>query len=399
MINLKRHTNIALGYFLLVGLLGILLRLFFVTPIAANYRWVVHTHSHIALLGWVYIALTTLIYKLYFTEANKGNLYRRIFWFSNVTILGMLVTFPFQGYALFSIIFSSLFLVSSYFFAWFVLKHTPSVYRETYSFKCIKAALWYMIFSSIGPWSLGAIMVTLGKTSMWYKMAIYYYLHFQYNAWFILVLLGILFFLLDKAKLSPEKKEFRSFFLLINSGIILSFFLSVLWVEPHAIFYILAAAGAVLQVMAFYKLYLMLKKVWQKFKISSSAFVGFLLKISGVLMIGKILMQLLTAIPYFADLSFLYTDFVIGYLHWVFLGIVSIAIFAFFQHFKLMKLPKPIFSLYFTGFVLSEALIFYKGASMWLGLPFFSEYFPLLVLVSSLILISVGILLVKNIRS
>ena len=399
MIKLKQHTNIALGYFFIAATLGLLLRLFFVTPIGANFRYIIHAHSHVALLGWVYLGLTTLIYKLYFSGANKSKTYRRIFWFTNITIVGMLVTFPFQGYALFSIIFSTLFLIASYFFAWFVFKHIPVHFKETYSYKCIKASLWYMVVSSIGPWALGGIMSTLGSTSMWYKMAIYYYLHFQYNGWFILALCGIIFFILQKTDLKPARKEFKSFFWLINIGIILSFFLSVLWVEPPAPYYLLGAAGAMAQALAFYKLFQILKRSGKKLQIKLAPITRILLKISGILLVGKILLQLLTGLPYFAALSFIYTDFVIGYLHWVFLGVVSIALFGLLHQFMLLNISRKVFWIYFTGFVLSELLIFYKGTSTWLGLPFFSEYFGLLVGISALIPIGIGIFLFRNIST
>ena len=399
MISLKRHTNVALAYFFLVGLLGVFLRLFYVTPIPANYRYVVHAHSHIALLGWAYIGLATLIYKCYFTEVNKSKTYRNIFWFTNITILGMLVTFPFTGYALFSITFSTLFLVASYFFAWFVLKHLPKQYKGTFSFKCIRAALWYMVVSSIGPWAIGGIMATMGSTSIWYKLSIYFYLHFQYNGWFILALIGILFYILERNELKPQKGDFKSFFLLLNAGIILSFFLSVLWVEPPVGFYILSAAGAILQVLAFYKLFLILKKLWPGFKQKISPFLDLLFKLTGIFLAVKIILQLLTAIPYFANLSAIYTDFVIGYLHWTFLGVISIALFALLEYFQLLKVKKGVFGLYFTGFILSEILIFYKGTSVWLGLPFINEYFPVLVAISALIPVAVGIVLFRNMFS
>lgn len=396
MIDLKRHTNIALGYFLLVGLLGIFLRSFFITSIPANFRYVVHAHSHIALLGWVYIGLTTLIYKMYFSEAGQGKTYRRIFWFTQVTLLGMLFTFPFTGYALFSITFSTLFLFASYLFTWFVLKKTPLKHKKNYSFKCIKAALWYLVFSSIGPWALGGVMATLGKTSIWYKMAIYFYLHFQYNAWFILALCGIFFYFLEQKDLLPAKKDFKRFFQLLNAAVILSFFLSVLWVEPHWIFYVLAGLGAILQVWAFIKLFSMIKPFWIGNRLDFSPFVRLLLKIAWIVLIGKICLQLLSALPYFAELAFTYTDFVIGYLHWTFLGFISIVLFAFLKTAGLLKVPKIAFWIYFTGFVLSEILIFYKGTSIWLRLPFFEDYYKTLVAVSSLLPISIGILVFKN---
>ena len=399
MVKLKRHTNIALGYFLLVGLLGILLRLFFIAPIPGNFRFIVHAHSHIALLGWVYIGLITIIYKLYYTEVDRSRTYMRIFWFTNLTIIGMLVTFPFQGYALFSITFSTLFLFASYFLSWFFLKNIPVHYKGSSSYKCIKASLIFLVFSSIGPWAIGGVMATLGNTSIWYKLSIYFYLHFQYNAWFILALTGIFFYLLEKAGLSINKKEFRIFFLLLIWAIILSFFLSVLWVNPPVIFYLLAGAGALLQIAALVKFFFLIGPAWSAFKKKATPFVKLLLNIAWIFLIIKVIMQLLTALPYFASLSYRFTDFVIGYLHLVFLGIISIALFAFLVQLGLLKMRKRIFLLYFSGFILSEILIFYKGTAMWLGWPFISEYFTFLVAVSSVIPLAIGILLFENLKT
>lgn len=388
------HTNIALGYFFLVGLLGVFLRFFFVIPIPANFRYVVHAHSHIALLGWVYIALTTMIYKMYFSQAGPAGPYRRIFWFTQVTLIGMLLTFPFTGYAFLSITFSTLFLIASYFMAWFILKKVPPHFKMRNSFKLVKASLWYMVFSSIGPWALGAIMSTLGSTSIWYKLAIYFYLHFQYNAWFILALCGILFYFLEQQKLEPQKRDFRSFFWQLNAAVILSFFLSVLWTEPHWIYYVLGGAGAILQVTAFFKFYQILVPFWKKLDFSS--FLKLLLKITGILLLAKLLLQLISALPYFADLAFGFPDFVIGYLHWVFLGVVSIPLFGFLFRFNLLRLPKSVFWLYFAAFLLTEALVFYKGTVTWLELPLLPNYFRLLAYISLFLPLTVGILLLKN---
>ena len=395
MIDLKKHTNIALGYFFLVGLLGVFLRFFFVIPIPANFRYVVHSHSHIALLGWVYIALTTLIYKMYFSEAGFGRIYKRIFWFTQITLIGMLVTFPFTGYALFSIIFSTLFLIASYFMAWFILKKTPPPYKNTYSFKLIKASLWYMVVSSIGPWAIGGVMATLGNTSIWYKLSIYFYLHFQYNAWFILALLGIFFYFMEQQNLKPQKEDFKSFFWQLNAAVVLGFFLSVLWTEPHWIYYILGGLGAILQITAFVKFWKIVSPFWKQLHFSS--FLKLLLSIAGIVLIFKLLLQLLSAIPWFANLAFSFPDFVIGYLHWVFLGVVTITLLAFLSHTRLLQLPKWIFWLYFAAFLMTEALIFYKGTVTWLELPLFGDYFRLLAYSSIFLPLTAGLLLLRNI--
>jgi len=65
---LQNHSKIALGYFLMIAFLGVLLRFFSIVDFPINYRFIVHTHSHIALLGWIYTALTTIIFKIYLNK-------------------------------------------------------------------------------------------------------------------------------------------------------------------------------------------------------------------------------------------------------------------------------------------------------------------------------------------
>src|SRR5690606_37363062 len=150
---------------------------------------------------------------------------------------------------------------------------------------------------------------------------------------------------------------------------------------------------------AFFRLFNLVSRNWRSFGKKISSFNLFLLKIIGFFLLVKIVLQALTTFPYFATLSFNYIDFVVGYLHWVFLGIISISLFFFLQQFNLLGLPRKVFWIYFAGLVLSELLIFYKGIAIWLGLPFFSDYFLLLTSVSSLIPVSVAILLVKNLNN
>ncbi len=375
----------------------LLLRFFFVTHIPLNYKFILHAHSHTALLGWIYLGLTTLIYKLFLSQAQKPKLYTRIFIFTNVCIIGMLVTFPIQGYALFSIIFSTLFLFASYWFTWFSMKYVPQKFKSRFSWKLIKTALFYLVLSSLGPWAIGGVMATLGPESIWYKTSIYFYLHFQYNGWFILALLGILFYIFEEKGIQFNPEKLKSFFLLLNFGILFTVFLSVLWFTPPIIFYILGLAGAVAQGLAFHELYYLLKKHFQILKKSFAPQAFFLLKIAGSLMVVKLLMQLFSAHPYFADLAFKLKDFVIGYLHMVFLGIVITTLIAFLNYFKLIKLPRSFVWIFIFAFAITEFLIFYNAFALWLKLPFISNYYMLLAILSLTFPIAIGILFFKNI--
>lgn len=376
--------------------MGLLLRFYFVTPIPLNYKFILHAHSHTALLGWIYLGLTTLIYKLFLSEALKTKLYKRIFYFTNFCILGMLVTFPIQGYALFSIIFSTLFLVASYWFTWFAIKHVPKHFKNRFSWKLIKTSLLYLVLSSIGPWAVGGVMATLGSASIWYKTSIYFYLHFQYNGWFILALLGILFYIFEEKGIHFNSQKLKSFFLLLNFSVLFTVFLSVLWFVPPIIFYVFGLLGAVTQVLAFHDLYFLLKEHFSLLKKSLSEQAFFLLKIAGSLMFVKLGMQLFSSLPYIANLAFQLKDFVIGYLHLVFLGIVITSLLAFLNYYKLIQLPKGFLFFYFLAFATTEILIFYKAFAFWLSLPFFSFYYILLAIFSIAFPIAVAILFFKN---
>lgn len=393
MLNLKKDVTSALFYLLLAAVLGASLRLFVVVDLPAEYRFLVHTHSHIALLGWVYIALTTLLYKLYLKPANVTKHYRRIFWLTQVSIAGMLVTFPFQGYALFSIFFSTLFLVASYFFTALFFKKAAPEMRNRFSFKLSKWAVVFMIISSIGPWALGGIMNTLGSTSVWYKLAIYFYLHFQYNGWFILGLVAVLFYFLEEHNYALEANRHKLWLRLFNSSVVLTFFLSTLFTAPHWFLYLLGGMGVILQSWILLLLFFWVYPKWKNFSIQLKSGVAGMLVFAGVLWGIKNDMQLLSALPYFAKIAFSNLDFVIGYLHLVFLGVVSVALLALLRQADLLKLSKLGYWGFLFAFLLTELLIFYKGTAVWLKFSIIPYYYELLAAGSILFPISlIGIL-------
>lgn len=396
MIASKKQAFIALLYFLIAASLGILLRLFPVTNVSANYKYLVHTHSHIALLGWVYVALTTLIFHLFIKkEAQKK--YATLFWCTQITILGMLLSFPITGYALFSIIFSTLFLICTYWFYAFFKKHN-NCNPLKYSYKFIHTSLLFLIFSSIGPWALGIIMNTLGNTSHWYKNAIYFYLHFQYNGWFIFGLLGLFFFFLEQHKIHLKKGLVTAFYKLMLVSCILTVCLSFLWIKPPVLIYSFGFIGAIIQLIALSKFRLIIKKVISDLQKKLTPFTVRLLTFVYALFVFKIVLQFFTSIPYFAELTSQILDFVIGYLHLTFLGITSLALYVFLQEFGLIKLSKLWTRVYLVGFILSEALIFYKGFCNWQQLSIINNYYLFLMLISSLIPIAVLGIFVQNIR-
>lgn len=396
MISVKSQSNIAIFYLLIASVLGVILRLFPISDFSADFRFIVHTHSHVALLGWVYISLTTILYNIGFPKEKK-EVYNLIFWSTQITIIGMLFSFPFIGYALYSILFSSLFILCSYWFYYFFRKHN-NLNKNAVSYKFIRTSLQFLVISSLGPWLLGIIMSTVGNSSHWYKNAIYFYLHFQYNGWFLFCLIGIFFYILEQQKMIFSISKSKQFYQLFAISCIGTLLLSFLWINPSSIFYIIAGLGALLQVVSFLYFHKIIKEPGQKMKEIFGVFKFRMLQFIMTLFFLKVLMQLISALPYFSIITSTYIDFVIGYLHLTFLGIITLAILIFLNFMQLIQLPKIWLKIYVMGFVVSEILIFYKGIAIWLQLAYPENYAVYLLLISSLLPISILGIFYNNIK-
>ena len=165
----KTWIKTSVIYLVIVALMGVLLRLMFFAPVSGiNFKNILHAHSHVALLGWLYSAFfAALVY--YFLPVEKANhkKYKKLFWITQIAVLGMLLSFPVQGYGAVSIAFSTMHIIASYFFIYYFLKDykksnnlaiNPAKHSISASF--IKASLFFMALSSLGPWMMGPVMAT-----------------------------------------------------------------------------------------------------------------------------------------------------------------------------------------------------------------------------------------------
>jgi len=106
-----------------------------------------------------------------------------------------------QGYALYSIVFSTLHLILSYIVLirlWKQLTKNNSIHQF------VKLGIIFHFISSIGPYMLGPLMVLEMQESPWYQQAIFFYLHFQYFGVFFVWMLVVL---LQKANVTLTKNQ------------------------------------------------------------------------------------------------------------------------------------------------------------------------------------------------
>lgn len=377
MMMLKKWILICFGNFLIAALMGLLLRLQFVAPVAnVNYQFLLHGHSHIAMLGWVYLALFALIYH-FFIPKNKETeqKFNRLFWITEVAVIGMMIAFPLQGYAVFSIIFSTLHIFSSYYFVRLIWKNQQiESLAERY---LLKTALFFMILSTCGVWCLGPAVGLLGKTSAFYQIAIQFFLHFQFNGWFIIAVLALLF---HQMKVKVENHTFFSFYKWLIVGTVLTFALPVSWFISSPVLTWINAVGVVVQLVAFVKLVLMLRSQFDAFYARLKEIEKIVYSFALVSLGLKVLVQLVVIFPDMALVSHQVRNFVIGFIHMIMLGIITGFLLGFLLNINVINCKNRFsgygIKIFIMGFVLTEFLLFAQGGNLffnWKLIPMYHE--------------------------
>ncbi|WOD45283.1 hypothetical protein [Hwangdonia lutea] len=384
----KKLTVVCLVNFLIAALLGLALRYAFVGDIGLNYRFLTHAHSHVAMLGWVYLMLFVLI--VHYFIPDKKTVFTRLFWVTEIAVIGMLLSFPFQGYAAVSITFSTLHILCSYYFVYLVWKHqkTASVVTQY----LLKTALVFMVLSTIGVWCLGPAVSMLGQASAFYQIAIQFFLHFQFNGWFLIAVIAVFFhfFRVENSKL------FRRFFKLLVASTVLTLALPIQWFAPHNLLLYCNGLGTIMQlVMGYYFLKLIQPKFSTVLK-QRPKLVTHLYWFSICCFVLKISLQLLALFPEFSQIVYTHRNLVVGFIHLLMLGVITGFLFLFILQSPLVRQSKSLYIGIYTfisGFVLTELLLTIQGVMFYFGNGLVPNYYLLLFLFSILLPLGIGFIL------
>ena len=402
---IRKWITISLIYFVLIAMAGVLLRALLTGDLSGawlNYKYLLHTHSHIAFIGWIYNALLIAVYVMFLRNRKElVRKYRNYFWVTQLVILGMLFSFPFQGYGTVSIIFSSVFILFTYWLAWNFFKDQRKDLRYSISQKSIKAALVFLVVSSLGIWALAPIMALGYKGSDYYYLAVYFYLHFQYNGWFTFAILGCFSWMLENSGLDdPGKKALKRIYYLLLIACVPAYLQSVLYLQPPGYVYLLSSAATFLQLIA---TYLLIRLIITKRKVVTTlrSWTRILLQVALIAFIIKVVLQFVSSLPWLND-AFFVRNLVIAYLHLVLLGFVSAFLLGFFIHIKQLRISnvwsKAGMALFITGFITMELILAVIGIMQWRAVvP--PAYLNQLLLIASLFLpFSLLLILFSQIR-
>ncbi len=240
----RRAFGVALGFLVVVAALGTLLRWQVYRPIAGiTYGHFLHAHSHAAFLGWVFNAFVALALVLFIPEDRQRGC-RRLFVVFQVAMLGMLIAFPLQGYAAVSIAFSTLHMGASFVFAGGLWRRNLAV---PVARGPLRVALVFLVASGLGPLALGPLAANGLRDTPAYHLAVYFYLHAQYNGWFLFFLQAALLQAATRQGLPVPTADARRALVWLTVGTVLTFAQSTLWLTPPGWVYAIAAVGGLAQ--------------------------------------------------------------------------------------------------------------------------------------------------------
>jgi hypothetical protein len=403
----KTWFRIALLNFLIAGCIGALLRYAFVDEVSwLKFQNWLHGHSHVAMLGWVYQGLFALIIGTILPiKRQKAGIYKWLFGLTQVSVLGMLISFPIVGYGSLSVTFSTLHILLSYAFAWAVFKDlktgNSSLQKIPWSHRFVKTALVLMLLSTVAIWSLLPIIASGKAGTALYYGAVQFYLHFQFNGWFIFAVLGLFLKLVEERQISISNRNLRTFYFLLLTSCILTFALAITWSTPLPLLFLINSIGVFIQLGALMVFVQIVGKIWPHIRSSIYGWARVFLILSFVSFVIKILIQTSVIIPAFATVAYTIRNYVIGFLHLMLLGMVSGFIFGFGalkSYIQFKSSPAIIGAvLFLLGFVLSEGVLFLQGTMFWAAMGFLPKYYELLFSASALIPLGVFIILISNI--
>jgi len=399
--NIKVYQLLKITVFnlFIVSLLGVIMRykIAFYFPFLVQ-KHLQEAHSHFAFYGWITNAIYLFIYKILKQTISK----KKLAGFHSAIIInlfasyGMLFSFLYGGYYWLSIVFSTVTLFCSFYFLFIFYKNYKSL--ETLSRIWFLGGLLFAVFSSLGVFNLSFMKITHHISQDLYLASTYFYLHFQYNGFFIFSCIGLLINTLENIGAKLNSSEIYLTFWLLFFSCFLGFGLSVLWLELPIWLYSMIVLSSLVQIFANVKILFWVRKNWMLILEKFTPLERFILIFVGVAFLAKVLLQLASTIPAISQFAFGFRNIVIAYLHLVLLMCITGFLILKILILKIFRLKKKFvlgIKLFLLGVFLNELVLGINGilSIKYISLPY-SQY--ILFGISILIMLSLLIILMNS---
>ena len=390
--NFNFWLKICVFNFFVVSVVGVMMRynMAFSLP-GFNHKFMQESHSHFAFYGWVSAGIFLFVTKYLSENYPKINLkkYQYLMISNQIGSYGMLFTFLYGGYFWLSIVFSSIALFTGFAYFIFLLIDTKS--NKNPEIMWLKSGAFFATFSAIGIFGLAYFSSKKEEFDVLFRASTYFYLHYQYNGFFIFSCIGLLLISLIKLRIEIEEKLNKTIFYLLFFGCFLGYGLSILWIEMNPIFY---GFFILISIVQLFGAILFLNWIRKTDLFNNQNFIQkLLISVFGFAFILKFLLQGLSAIPALGVFAFSNINIVIAYLHLVLL--MGISLFLIWKILQLVeiefnKLLKFSILLLVFGIVCNEIVLALSGIFSIFYIPFLSAKYWLLF-VSVVIMFSIGI--------
>src|SRR5690606_5658328 len=183
----------------------------------------------------------------------------------------------------------------------------------------------------------------------------YFFLHFQYNGWLIFACIGLLIDLLSQKRIQIKNTD--KFFWIYASACIPAYFLSTLWLPLPTWIYIVVVISGLIILLGWLWFIVKLRKQFPLFLESVSNLAKWLLGLSAIAFTIKVILQAGSTIPSLNNMAFGYRPIVIGYLHLIFLGVITLFLFGYLIYANYLKVTKSLtigMTLFVVGIILNE---------------------------------------------
>src|SRR5690606_22196295 len=137
-------------------------------------------------------------------------------------------------------------------------------------------------------------------------------------------------------------KNINNLFWLYAISCIPAYFLSVLWLKLPLWAYIIVAISAINILTGWIWLIVKMRKQLNGFFDQVPKIGKQLLYLSAIAYTIKVVLQVGSVVPSLNNLAFGYRPIVIGYLHLVFLGVITLFLFGYLTYAKHLKVTKPL---------------------------------------------------------
>ncbi len=381
--------------FFLVALLGVIMRykILYSFPFL-DQKHLQDAHSHFAFYGWITNVLYVLIMH-YISKVNplvKLRKYEYLIVINLAASFAMLGTFIYGGYFWASIAASTAALLTSFVFCYFFIRDSMKI--QDASKIWFLAGLFFAVISSAGVFNLAYMMSSKNINQDLYLASEYYFLHFQYNGFFIFSCIGLLLYSMKEAGSPVSERKNKLLFWLMFLGCFIGVGLSVLWMKLPAAVFTLIVIATLGQTAGAVMIYDFVKKSWTNLVVKWSPMHRFVLLFVGFAFAVKIALQLGSNIPAVNQFAFGFRNVVIAYLHLVLLMCIATFLVNEILATNFFTISKPLLlglKLFLLGIFLNEFFLGLMGifSIKYISIPYanhFLLYISLLIFIALLLI-------------